>query len=122
MPLRQFWSASLPVCCRFVLSMRQSQIPIVRFNVLPFIGLQVPSTTNCQVSPSIVNDSDQLSINRLNQSITATRYRNPCAIRVRSVVDSFGRLRNDAKRLANRAEKAGTHANRTKKGKPQFYQ
>src|SRR3954468_2113749 len=63
--------------------------------------------------------------------------------RIRSVADSFGlftdrcrtpswwrraristwsaaRLRNDAKRLANRAEKAGTHANRTKKGKPQF--
>src|SRR4051795_8308472 len=60
--LVRFVACLLPIRCRFVLSMRQSQIPIVRFNVLPFIGLQVPSTTNCQVSPSIVNDSDQLSI------------------------------------------------------------
>src|SRR3954453_7716711 len=58
--LVRFVACLLPIRCRFVLSMCQSQIPIVRFNVLPFIGLQVPSTTNCQVSPSIVNDSDQL--------------------------------------------------------------
>ena len=30
----------------------------------------------------IVNDSDQLSTNRLNQSMTATRYKKPCAIRI----------------------------------------
>src|ERR1700733_4120769 len=33
-----------------------------------------------QKSISIVNDSDQLNTNRLNQSITATRYTKPCAI------------------------------------------
>src|SRR3954465_12718975 len=69
--LVRFVACLLPIRCRLFLPLRPCQIPIVRFNVLPFIGLQVPSTTNCQVSPSIVNDSDQLSINRLNQSITS---------------------------------------------------
>jgi len=39
-------------------------------------------SASTQNSTSIVSDSDQLSPNRLNQSITATRYKKPCTIRM----------------------------------------
>jgi len=39
-------------------------------------------SASTQNSTSIVTDSDQLRTNRLNQSITATKYRKPSAIRI----------------------------------------
>jgi len=47
---------------------------LVAVKVLPAALAQDPERLT-----SIVNDSDQLSTNRLNQSITATRYTKPCA-------------------------------------------
>jgi hypothetical protein len=41
-----------------------------------------PSSASMQKGSSNVNDNFQLSTNRLYQSITATRYTNPCAIRM----------------------------------------
>jgi hypothetical protein len=39
-------------------------------------------SASMQKPTSIVSDSDQLNTNRLNQSMTATRYTKPCAIRI----------------------------------------